>query len=87
MDNKIKINNDSNNDIEFFKKTPSHPRDMLAVKVRRSKGLSTKKVRETGTGLVTVPKATLLAAGKIKRKCAKYRKKKKQKNEKVAKTK
>ena len=33
-DNKIKINDDSNNDIAFFKKTPSHPRYRLARKVR-----------------------------------------------------
>ena len=37
-DNKIKVNEDSNNDIQFF-----HPRDRLARKVRRSKRLKTKK--------------------------------------------
>ena len=33
-DDKIKTNDDSNNDIVFFKKIPSHPRDRLARKVR-----------------------------------------------------
>ena len=67
-DNKIKINDDSNNNIEFFKKTPSHPRDRSAHKVRKSKRLANKKVRESKTGPVIIPTGTLLAAGKIKRK-------------------
>ena len=70
-DDKIKINDDSENDIEFFKETPSHPRDRLAHKVRRSKRLANKKVRKSETGLVIMPKDALLAAGKIKRKYAK----------------
>ena len=67
-DNKIKINDDSNNNIEFLKKTPSHPRDRSAHKVRKSKRLANKKVRESKTGPVIIPTGTLLAAGKIKRK-------------------
>ena len=78
-DNEIKIKDDSDNDIEFFKKAPSDPRDRLARKVRRSKRLANKKVRESKTGPVIMPTSVLLAAGKIKRKYAKNRKKDKTK--------
>ena len=79
-DNKIKINNDSGNDILFFKKShPSHPRDRLAHKVRRSKRLANKKVRESVTGPVIMPTNALLAAGKVKRKYAKKQKKRQNK--------
>ena len=84
-DNKIKINDDSGNDILFLKKTPSHPRDRLAHKVRRSKRLANKKVRESVTGPVIMPTSALLAEGKVKRKYAK--KQKKRQNKKDAKTK
>ena len=80
-DNKIEINDNSDHDIEFFKKTPNHPRDRLARKVRRSKRLANKKAREYETGSVIMPTCVLLAAGKIKRKYAKeIEKKTKQKN-------
>ena len=78
-DNKIKINGDSDNDIVFKKKNQSHPRDRLARKVRRSKRLANKKVRESETGPMIMPMGALLAAGKIKRKYAKNRKKDKTK--------
>ena len=84
-DNKIKINDNSGNDILFFKKTPSHPRDRLAHKVRRSKRLANKKVRESVTEPVIMPTSAVLAAGKVKRKYAK--KQKKRQNKKAAKTK
>ena len=61
------------------KKNQSHPRDRLACKVRRSKRLANKKVRESETGPVIMPMGALLAAGKIKRKYAKNRKKDKKK--------
>ena len=70
-DNKIRISDDSDNNIEFFKKTPSHPRDRLARKVRRSQRFAKKKVKESETGLLIMPMSALLAAGKIKRKYAK----------------
>ena len=70
-DHKIKINDDSDNDIEFFKKAPSHRRDRLARKVRKSKRLANKKVRESKIGSVIMPTGALLAAGKIKNKYAK----------------
>ena len=78
-DNKIKIQDDSDNDLKFLKTTPSHPRDRLARKVRRSKCLGNKKaeVRETETRPVIMPTGALLAAGKIKRKYAKNRKRNK----------
>ena len=61
------------------KKNQSHPRDRLARKVRRSKRLANKKVRESETGPMIMPMGALLAAGKIKRKYAKNRKKDKTK--------
>ena len=79
-DNEIKIKDDSDNDIEFFKKTPSDPRDRLARKVRRSKRLANKKVRESRTGPVIMPTSVLLAAGKIKENTQKIEKKTKQKS-------
>ena len=57
--------------LSFLKKTPSHPRNRLARKVRRSKRLTNKKVTESDTGLVIMPMGALLIAGKIKRKYAK----------------
>ena len=64
-----------------MKTTPSHPRDRLACKVRRSKRLANKKaeVKETETRPVIMATGALLAAGKIKRKYAKNRKRNKTK--------
>ena len=78
-DNKIKINNDSDNDIEFVKKTPSHPPNRLARKVRRSKRLASKKVRESETGPVIMPTSALWLHVKLKEKTQKNRKKDKTK--------
>ena len=63
----------------FLKKTPSHPGNRLACKVKRSKRLANKKVRESETGPVIMPTSALLAPGKIKRKYEKNRKKEKTK--------
>ena len=72
-DHKIKINDDSGDDVKFLKQTPSHPCDRLACKTkkRRSTHLANKKVRETETGPVVMPTGALLAVSKIKRKYAK----------------
>ena len=64
-DNKIKINEDSNNYIKFLKQTMSHSHDRLAhkIKKRRLKLIVNEKARETKTGQP--------ATSKIKRKYAK----------------
>ena len=69
-DNKIKVNNDSSDDIKFLRQTPGHPCKRLACKIkkRRSKHIANKKAREIKRGPVVMPTGALLAASKIIRK-------------------
>ena len=55
-DNKIKINEDSDNYIKFLKQTMNHSHDRLArkIKKRRFKLIVNEKVRETKTGLMVM---------------------------------
>ena len=93
-DNKIKIQVESgdDDDLQVLKQIQSHPRNRLMHKVRRSKRLANKKkvkesavaanteVRESVTRPVIMPTGILLAAGKIKRKYARNRKKERKKD-------
>ena len=70
-DNEIKIeSDDDDDDVEFVKQTPTHPRDSLVGRSKQNNDevRNSKRLAKKQKGRVVMPTSALLAAGKIKSK-------------------